>query len=70
MGHTIKELAEKLVAFPSEIEYIVRALHRDGLVKVIWCEGELYVSFENDKDIDELESLMKVKEHVDNPMFN
>ena len=51
LGLSIKEIAEKLNMFPSDVESVIKELQLLGAVECRWSEGELYVIFLKEIDL-------------------
>ena len=56
----VREIAEKIGAFPSDVEETVKELQEQGKVKCYMAEGELYVVFIDGTSMDDIQDYVPV----------
>lgn len=63
-AYSIREIAEAMGTFPTDIEMFIKEMYEKKMVSVWWYEGELYVALKNDMNLESLKTVAKDNEHL------
>jgi len=65
----VKEIAEELGLFPSDVEDAVKDLQEKGMVRCIMAKGEIYVVFNEGASMEDIEDYESTPLDKNNVMF-